>query len=421
MKILWFCKTGGTSSLARITDSILPILKTKMDITLLSNKTDIKGIKSIVLGEDTKTIQYKNFIKDQNPTDETIRGINMKYFIVQLVDEIYEGDYDYVLLCNGVYEIDWFCKIIKSSESFLTNKDGKKTKLITWSPIDYIPSKEIIENVVKSDIFITMTPVMMDICKNYYPGKNIKWLGHGSNIITENVSRDVCIDYFNNLINIGRIISNQPLNNTDIIILNANNNPPYDPNNIIGSTRKRIDLTVKSFIKLIETTNRTDLKLWIHMDNITFFKMLRREKIDISKYSNNLIISNNNFSDKEMCYLYTLCDVSLQTSFAEGWSMTNMEAALFGSIQIVPDFLACGYHFSNGKGILIPTKKKESVNQGGNKVIIGLVEIDDVVECIIKYLNMSNDDRIIMKNLAREYASSITWEKIADDFINLLY
>ena len=32
-----------------------------------------------------------------------------------------------------------------------------------WSPIDYIPTFSVIENVIKSDLFITMTPIIIPV------------------------------------------------------------------------------------------------------------------------------------------------------------------------------------------------------------------------------------------------------------------
>ena len=86
----------------------------------------------------------------------------MKYTLVQLVDLIFDGNYDYLLICNGIYEIDWITRMLTSSPKYLTNKLGNKTKLIVWSPIDYIPTLGVINNVINADLFLTMTPIMID-------------------------------------------------------------------------------------------------------------------------------------------------------------------------------------------------------------------------------------------------------------------
>ena len=57
--LLWFCRTSDSSSLSRITDSILPLLKKNFKITLLGNKTTLNGIKNVTMGENTSNMTYR--------------------------------------------------------------------------------------------------------------------------------------------------------------------------------------------------------------------------------------------------------------------------------------------------------------------------------------------------------------------------
>ena len=110
-KLLWFCRTSDSSSLSRITDSVLPLLKNSFDITLLSNKSNLSGIRNIVMGADTEAITYRQFMDSQPKTnyenkDEIAnanRVLNMKYILIQIVDLIYDNNFKYVVNCNGVY------------------------------------------------------------------------------------------------------------------------------------------------------------------------------------------------------------------------------------------------------------------------------------------------------------------------------
>jgi glycosyltransferase involved in cell wall biosynthesis len=425
-KLLWFCRTGDTSSLARITDSVLPILRKKFDITLISNKSYLKGIKNIIIGEDTSEITYKDYIAKQTNLDENSkRCINMKYILIQIIDLIYNGDYKCLLICNGIYEIDWFCKIIADNPSCLINKHGTKTKIIVWAPIDYIPCYEIIENVLKIDLFITMTPVMKDIILDINKNARVDWVGHGSEIKEIKTSKEDLVTRLNKMIKNRSIISKCEIKSSDIIILNANNNPPYY-NNSIGNIRKRIDITVRSFMKLLELLSpeiKLRTKLWIHSDIKSFFKMLARENINISSITDNFIISNNTLTNEELGMIYKISSISLQTSFAEGWSLTNMESALYDSLQIVPDFLACGFHFGNGKGILIPVTRKIVKNEADLDVVIGEVSEDDTVNKLLEGINLITENTDELGNMlkkAKEYAKSYTWENITKKLGDLL-
>src|SRR5690606_21010444 len=85
-----------------------------------------------------------------------------------------------------------------------------------------------------------------------------------------------------------------------------------------------------------------------------------------------VIVSHNNVSDDILNMIYKVSQIGLQTSTGEGWSLTNLEHSLFNSIQVVPDFLATGFHFSqeNADGILIKTEKVKHKNEAGHPVFI---------------------------------------------------
>jgi predicted transcriptional regulator len=416
--VLWFCKTGDTSSLSRITDSVLPILRKNFNVTLLSNRSKLEGIKNVIIGTDCIATTYAEFMKAYpKANNDNIRGINLKYILVQIVDLIFENDYKYLVICNGIYEIDWITKMLTSNPMYLKNSKGNKTKLIVWSPIDYIPNNKIIENVVKSDLFITMTPIMKEKVIELFPGSSVNWVGHGSDIIS--LDPDLNIEKEIQQMHKDEIIrSAQPIYSSDIIILNANNFW-IDKNN--SKTRKRFDITFKAFIELLskldpETAKIT--KLWIHTNLESFFEMLSIEGISIKPYINNLIFSRNTMTNKQLASMYKFCKISLQTSVSEGWSLTNMEAAVYGSLQIVPDFLACGYHFKNDRGLLIPITENTIKIESGEDVTVGEVSITDTCDKLLIGIGMIKDgsSRTITDN-AKEYAESYTWENVTSKLI----
>jgi len=444
-QLLWFCRTSDSSSLSRITDSVVPLLKSDYDITLLSNQTNITGVKHVLMGADTEVVKYADFIRTMPGTfkngkinDENIRCINMKYIMVQLVDLVYDGNYDYVLICNGVYEIDWITKVLTSNPKYLTNEKGKKAKLVVWSPIDYIPTLGVVKNVINADKFITMTPVMKSEIESVVPNNNceIEWVGHGSNIVesgsesesesgsesgSEQLSRQQLVEKLQLLKT--PIHCKTPIKSSDIIILNANNYGPLDPNldsvqNTPG-TRKRLDITIKAFLKVLESNK--NVKLWIHTNLKSFFEMLAIEDIVISDFIDHLILSNNDITNEELAIIYQISDISVQTSTGEGWSLTNLEASIYKSLQVVPDFLACGYHFKD-RGILIPVTRKTIKNEGGIDVIIGEVSVDDTVQKLNEGIELlKNKEKLdcILTN-AYEYSKSHTWVSVANKLKTIL-
>lgn len=434
-EIIWFCRTSDSSSLSRITDSLLPILSSKFDITLLSNKSELKSVKNVVIGSDSKSIRYNDYVSTYSKNDlknvEKLRFINVKYITIQIVDLVYEGNYDYVVICNGVYEVDWFTKILTDNGGkFLINKNGKKTKLVVWAPIDYIPTYNVIKNTIKSDIFLTMTPVMRDILKNLNNGTaSIDWLGHGSDIVKNGdnsiKNRSDLAKELNEMRKKRLIISKEEFKEDDIIILNANNYGPIkeDATSVqnTSGTRKRLDITLKAFLEVSKKRKDPRIKLWIHTNLKAFFDMLSIEQIMLATFADSIILSENKVTDDQLKMIYQFSDISIQTSYAEGWSLTNLEASLYDSLQVVPDFLATGYHYKD-RGILIPVTKKIIKNEGGHDVVIGEVSIEDTVTALEKGLdtleNKEELDRLLKSS--KEYAESYTWESIADKLENIL-
>lgn len=426
--ILWVCRTSDTSSLARITDSILPLLSTKFNITLLSNASNLTCVKNVVMGSDCELTTYKQFIDEQTAhrsmkAGDDIRSLNMQYVVVQIFELIYNGNYSHVVLCNGIYEIDMMTSVLKRDPKYLTNKDGIKTKLVVWSPIDYVPNFEVVQNAVKADIFLTMTPVMCDIISTLGSMDcHLEHVGHGSDISYDNdvlnMSRKDTVNEINRMRDEKLVVSKNKILEDDIIILNANNYGPISENetsveNTTG-TRKRLDITVMAFIKLLERTKNKKLKLWIHTDIKSFFTMLGIAKIKIDGLVDNLILSNNKLPSKQLAIIYKASDISIQTSYGEGWSLTNLEAALYGSLQVVPDFLACGYHFRKNRGILIPVNETIIKNEGKSNVIIGVVTVENTTKKLLEALELlKNKEKLIsVLTNAKEYSASYSWESV---------
>ncbi len=425
MKILWFSKTKGTSSFSRITRSILRYLTIDHDITLLSdekiqrcdNKKDI--LKYINILQDTSSISFEEFKRlwtMRKSGSENLLEMNMKYVVTQLIDEIYESNnYDLLVLLNGIYEVDWYSERIIECFDMIKAKypEIKLPKLMIWTPIDYKPSKEIVKNIIKADILVTMTPVMSKIIKQKY-NKQTYTLGHGCDIADSGKDGD---DKNSDISDLAAIITSNPkLNDTDIIILNAND----------YVQRKQIKKTVEAFLELLSVSEdnvKSRLKLWLHTNII---KLLSDKEGPINLISQNrkyIVLTNNNIHSSDLHKIYSRCQISLQTSTGEGFSMTNIEHACLGGLQVVPNFLATGYHFSNKKGILIDIKEEKSVSENGFDTIVCYMEINSIVESLKNAVNMvynNTKEYNDMITLSTNYSKSISWKYISKEFNNIL-
>jgi len=129
------------------------------------------------------------------------------------------------------------------------------------------------------------------------------------------------------------------------IVFNGNRNQP----------RKRIDLTIRGFLKFAE--GKPDARLWLHMgkkdqgwDIIPLFKRMAREYgMDPTE---KLILTSSQF-DVTKCLpiaalnrAYNCADVGVNTCIGEGWGLVNFEHAATGVAQVVPDHTSMKEVFS---------------------------------------------------------------------------
>lgn len=124
--------------------------------------------------------------------------------------------------------------------------------------------------------------------------------------------------------------------NDKFIVFNGNRNQP----------RKRIDLTIKAFIKFAK--DKEDARLWLNMgskdmgwDLIPLFKRVARD--EGYDPTGKLILTSPHFSTanclsvEQLNMVYNASDVGINTCIGEGWGLVNTEHAATGVAQVVPD------------------------------------------------------------------------------------
>lgn len=423
MNILWFSNIGDYTSFSRISEAMIEeLIKKGNKVSLLTNNKNekmktadiISKLEKIVyLGQDTSIItfeDFKNSWKEQRTDDLTLE-FKIKYSIIQLADILHTNTYDYLIISNGIYECEYILSLLEDKKELLG-----QIKIVLWTPIDFIPPKEMMTNLLKCDKFITMTEEMSNIINSYNISNTCKinWVGHGNfNYNNLNINKDPVILRQENIEILNNVkdkfwVANEKLNKNDIIILNANDCVP----------RKQLEVTIRTFIKFSQNriNSGVKIKLWLHTNLKKIMEIIRNLKIPQS-ILNNIILSNNNISDFYLQCIYNVCQIGIQTSTGEGWSLTNCEHSLTGAIQIVPNFLATGQHFKEDRGVLVPVFKKKTVNGS----IIGEIDENKLLLELINVVNNINEiDKIEKRNKMLKYFSQFSWDKCSDKFISIL-
>lgn len=189
------------------------------------------------------------------------------------------------------------------------------------------------------------------------------------------------------------------------IVFNGNRNQP----------RKRIDLTIKGFIKF--ALDKPDARLWLHMgqkdmgwDIVPLFKRVARD-MDYDS-AGKLILTNPAFSTEnclpieQLNQVYNAVDIGVNTCIGEGWGLVNTEHAATGVAQLVPDHTSLQEIFNNVPRIPIESWEVDR-NYGLDR---GQPSPDKMAKLLTKYY----EDRELLASVGsrcyeRVHDAELTW------------
>jgi glycosyltransferase involved in cell wall biosynthesis len=341
----------------------------------------------------------------------TVLSLKMKYALLQAIQYSMDENIDYIIFVIGIYEADWFMNLYNNAR--LTQV---LPKVIVWTPLDYKPSYKVVENICKADMLFTMTNSGMESIRSSIAlalaartTANIYVVPHAVSKCFYKIPRRKAYKYLKPII--------KTLNKDDLVILNANN----------YVDRKQIHLTIEAFaaVKGSQTkfareplgsqTKSTGTKLWLHTNtkNPEFIRMLEyyRKKFNFSE--DEIILTMNDAPEEMLNHIYNFCQIGLQTSWGEGWSLTNCEHAITGAIQVVPDFLATGENFRS-TGYAYQVGEKEYINEAGHTVTIADIQLDNILPVLTKAIEEVGRGGFAMASPLQ------TWESIANQIKDLL-
>lgn len=306
-KILWYGDACSNTGFARVTHSVLDILKDLHEIVVM-------GINH---SGDPHEHPYKVY--------PACPGGSGDRFGIGRIPEIIEKEKPDVIIClNDIWVVNQFwerCQFLKDKIGF---------KFIAYFPIDsqsYFP--DMLRNVKHWDIAITFTVGSAErALKCGADTARLAVIPHGVD-----TGRFFPIDRDE-----ARKKLNLPLDK--FIVLNANRNQP----------RKRIDLTIKTFAEF--AVDKPDTMLYLHMgskdmgwDILPLFRheMQRRGLDDTNRLAITATDINymNAPSDELLNTIYNACDVGLNTADGEGWGLVSFEHASCKKPQVVPNHTAC--------------------------------------------------------------------------------
>lgn len=418
MRILWFGDFGRRNSFSRISENVLLQFSLKQEVKVYAlfppremvkdrDKVSMFHLEKVhYVGDpiqgsnDTMTLKevlrILNRTNPNKPDDKHVKIYVMKYTLISMCHFIDLYKIDCMVMVGGDIVMEWFMKHITEQ------RNSFPCKVVVWTPWDYVPNPKSIQYTLCADKVFTMNPIVIEkFQRMHQPRKEIRFLGHG---ISDCFFRTMKNDAFRSVHKAFPYLHN--LCAKDIVFLNAND----------CIHRKQLDLTLKAYEKFFR--KRKSGKLWIHTNKKCdlywqviepYQKLIRLGKI---------ITTHNEVSDEVLNSIYNVCQIGIQTSWGEGWSLTSIEHQQTGAIQVVPNFLATKYHFEHTENILYNVEEVCSVDERGNSVIIGIGKVDDIVHAMDQAYTFVKSKRVLT---VPTRSLTLTWKEVSSQLTNELH
>jgi glycosyltransferase involved in cell wall biosynthesis len=187
--------------------------------------------------------------------------------------------------------------------------------------------------------------------------------------------------------------------------------------------RKRLDLLIMSFVKLIIRFPMKPIFLLIVSNSndkggFPLFEIFARELqlsgVTTETFGNRLLITldNNRYTDDDVNIIYNCGDAGVSCAEGEGFGLCTFEQMSLGIPQIVPKITGhLEYCTDDNSQIIIP-KTRFYIPQAYNTVTgqAHMVDPEDVSKAMERYV-FDEDLRKLHGKLAKEKANEYTWNK----------
>lgn len=196
--------------------------------------------------------------------------------------------------------------------------------------------------------------------------------------------------------------------------------------------RKRLDILVMSFVKLIVRFPVKPIFMLIVADKgdkggYQLFEIFSRELklagATTDTFGNRLLITSSNtcYKDDDINLLYNCADVGVSCAEGEGWGLCSFEQMSLGIPQIVSEVGGYTEYCNINNSIMVKPKMRYYIPQAHGAVTgeAQLVDTEDVAKAMERYV-FDEDLRKLHGKLAKEKISEYTWDKCCSILIKRL-
>lgn len=196
--------------------------------------------------------------------------------------------------------------------------------------------------------------------------------------------------------------------------------------------RKRLDLLIMSFVKLILKFPVKPIFMLIVADKgerggFQLFDIFAREiKLangSLDMFGNRLLITSNNtcYKDEDINILNNCSDFGVSCAEGEGFGLCAFEQMVCGVPQIVPDINGYNEYCSDKNSIMVKPRVRYYIPQAHN-IVCGeaqMVDPEDMAKAMERYI-FDEDLRKLHGKNAKETVSTYSWEKSCAPLIKRL-
>lgn len=196
--------------------------------------------------------------------------------------------------------------------------------------------------------------------------------------------------------------------------------------------RKRLDILVMSFVKLIVQFPMKPIFLLIVADKgdkggyqlfDIFARELKLANANTDMFGNRLLVTSSNtcYKDDDINLLYNCGDAGISCAEGEGFGLCTFEQMSLGIPQIVPNINGYTEYCNENNSIMVKPKHRYYIPQAYNTVTgeANLVDIGDVVKAMEMYV-FDEDLRKLHGKRGKDKCSEYTWEKCSAILIKRL-
>ncbi len=316
------------------------------------------------------------------------------------IKEFVDKDFDLIFILNDLWIINEYLKEIKQAFG------SKIPKIVTYMPMDStMPDRSWFEHFDIVDRVCVYTQFGYDTVRDVNPDIDLSIVPHGidnSTFYKFNKPKMEC--------KMGVFPAEKSFLES-WIVLNANRNQP----------RKRNDIAFEGFAQFAQDKPK-NVKYYHHagIEDVGWDILRLSNKLG-KKYDFNLeerlIVTNMNrnvqsVTDEQLNTIYNASDVGLNASLGEGWGLTNVEHAMTGSAQVVPNHSACRELFHD-VGRLIETSQELCFEK---TLTYGRLVTPEAIAEQLQFLydNPEEKARLEEAALAKFTAPEYSWKNVAN-------